>query len=82
MSRQLVFEYIEFFTSTHKSNFFSKLFDAIDLSDFPEYLPSKYGPKGFSRHALFRAFIVMKCEKFSYLFLYYPYVFLFFDVIF
>jgi len=67
MSRQLVFECIEFFTSTHKSNFYSKLFDAIDLSDFPEYPSSKYGPKGYSRHALFRAFIVMKCEKFSYI---------------
>ncbi|WP_432402330.1 transposase [Wukongibacter sp. M2B1] len=67
MKRQLIFECIEFFTGSHKSNFYSKLFDVIDLSDFPEYPFSKYGPKGYPRHALFRAFIVMKCEKFGYI---------------
>ncbi|WP_250160061.1 transposase [Caloranaerobacter azorensis] len=67
MNRQLILECIEFFTSTHKSNFYLKLFDAIDLSDFPEYPSSKYGPKGYSRHSLFKAFIVMKCEKFSHI---------------
>lgn len=61
MKRQLIFECMEFFTSTHKSNFYSKLFDVIDLSNFREYLSSKFGPKGYSRHALFRASIVMKC---------------------
>lgn len=67
MKRQLVFECIEFFTSTKKSNFYSKLFDSIDLSHFSEYPSSKYGPKGYSRHALFRAFIVMNCEKLGYI---------------
>lgn len=28
-------------------------------------MPSKYGLSDFSRHALFRAFIQMKCEKFA-----------------
>lgn len=28
-------------------------------------MTSKYGTSGFSRHALFRAFIVMKYEKFT-----------------
>lgn len=67
MKRQLIFQCIELFTSTHKSSFHTKVFDTIDLSDFPEFLLSKYGPKGYSMHALFRAIIVMKCEKFPYI---------------
>ncbi|SHH25143.1 Transposase domain [Caloranaerobacter azorensis DSM 13643] len=67
MNRYLVFECIKFFTSTHKSNFYPKLFDVINLSDFHEYPSSKYSPKRYPRHTLFRVFVVMKCEKFSHI---------------
>ena len=30
----------------------------------PEFIESKRGPKGYSRHALTRAFVVMNCEHF------------------
>lgn len=45
-------------------NFYENLFDNIDLSDIPEFIQSKFGPKGYSRHALIRAFIVMQCEHY------------------
>ena len=37
MKQQLISECIEFFTSTHKSNFYSKLFDVIYLSNFQDF---------------------------------------------
>ncbi len=40
-----------------------KIFDIINLSSFPEYLSSKFGPKCYNHHALFMSFIVMKTEK-------------------
>jgi len=64
-ARQMVFNFIEIFTSTHKTNFYTKVFDAIDLSGFPDSKPSKYGPTGYSRRALLRAYFVMKYEKFG-----------------
>ncbi|WP_051004415.1 hypothetical protein [Caloramator australicus] len=63
--RQEIFNIIELFTSQKLINFYTKLFENLDLSPLPDRLPSKYGPTGYSRHALFRAFIVMKCEKFA-----------------
>lgn len=63
--RQEIFNLIELFTSQKLINFYTKIFDNLDLSTLPDRVPSKYGPTGFSRHALFRAFIVMKCEKFA-----------------
>ncbi|WP_192811155.1 transposase, partial [Caloramator australicus] len=63
--RQEIFNIIEFFTSQKLINFYTTLFENLDLSPLPDKVPSKYGPTGFSRHALFRAFIVMKCEKFA-----------------
>lgn len=63
--RQLVLNCVDLFSSNRKSKFYEKLFDVIDLSDFPEYHPSKFGPKGYNLHALFRSFIVMKAEKLS-----------------
>lgn len=61
--RQLILNNIELFASNSKSKFYEKILDTIDLSDFPKYLPSKFGPKGYDQHALFRSFIVMKAEK-------------------
>lgn len=61
--RQLIFNNIDLFASNSKTKFYEKIFDAIDLSQFPKYHPSKYGPTGYSLHALFRSFIVMKTEK-------------------
>lgn len=63
--RQEIFNLIELFTSDNLINFYTNIFDNLDLSPLPDRVPSKYGPSGFSRHALFRAFIVMKCEKFA-----------------
>ncbi|MBP1866259.1 hypothetical protein BD780_003222 [Clostridium tetanomorphum] len=63
--RQEIFNIIELFTSQKLINFYTKIFDNLNLSSLPDRIPSKYGPTGFSRHALFRAFIVMKCEKFA-----------------
>lgn len=63
--RQEIFNIIELFTSQKPINFYTKIFDNLDLSTLPDGVPSKYDPTGFSRHALFRAFIVMKCEKFA-----------------
>ena len=63
--RQEIFNIIELFTSQNTINFYTDIFENIDLSSLPDRVPSKYGPVGFSRHALFRAFIVMKCEKFA-----------------
>ncbi|MBW4828116.1 MAG: transposase [Clostridiaceae bacterium] len=61
--RQLIFNNIDLFSSNKKTKFYEKIFDVIDLSEFPMYIQSKFGPKGFNRHALFRSFIVMKAEK-------------------
>lgn len=65
--RQELLNLIDLFTPQNLIDFYSNLFDNLNLSNFQEYLPSKFGPKGFSRHALLRAFIVMKCEKFALL---------------
>ncbi len=62
--RQLIFNCIDLFASNSKTKFYEKIFDVIDLSSFPRYLPSKFGPKGYNRHALFRLVIVMKLEKY------------------
>ena len=45
------------------SRFFRAIFKVLDLSNINEYLPSVYGPKGYSRHALFRSFVVMKFQS-------------------
>lgn len=65
--RQEIFNIIELFTSTKLKDFYSNIFKNLDLSSIPDKLPSKYGPKGFSRHALIRAFVIMKCEKMSFI---------------
>ncbi len=64
--RQEILQDITLFTSAPKAQFYDKLFLNLDLSDFPEST-AKTGRKGFSKRALLRAFIVMKCECFSYI---------------
>jgi hypothetical protein len=61
--RQLIFNNIDLFASNSKTKFYEKIFDVIDLSNFPKYHPSKVAPTGFPLHALFRSFIVMKTKK-------------------
>jgi len=66
MHQQLIMNITDLFTPQSKVDFYTKIFDTLDLSSFPDYVnSSSSGPDGFSRHALFRAFMVMKCEKFS-----------------
>ncbi|WP_041589439.1 hypothetical protein [Thermoanaerobacterium thermosaccharolyticum] len=57
---QQVLNIIDLFTSQPKIDFYTSLFSNLDLSSISEFPPSKFGPKGYSRHALFRAIIVMK----------------------
>ena len=64
--RQEIIQDISIFTSLPKNNFYDKLFLNLDLSCFPDNL-SCYGRKGFSKRALLSAYIVMKCECFSYI---------------
>lgn len=63
--RQEILQDITLFTSQPKANFYSELFLHLDLSEFPASV-AKTGRKGFSDLAKLRAFIVMKCECFSY----------------
>jgi len=64
--RQEILQDITLFTSAPKARFYDKLFLNLDLSDFPEST-AKTCRKGFSKRALLRAYIVMKCECFSYI---------------
>ena len=66
MHQQLIMNIIDLFTPQSKVEFYTKIFDTLDLSGFPDEANTKTSaPDGFSRHALFRAFMVMKFEKFS-----------------
>ncbi len=66
MYRQEIIQDIALFTSTSKIRFYDSIFSNLDLSEFPK-TTNKTGRKGYSKHALLRAFIVMKCECFSYI---------------
>ena len=63
--RQLIFNIIDLFAPNSRTKFYKKIFEAIDLSTFPKYKQSKFGPKGYNQHALFRSFILMKAKKLS-----------------
>ena len=63
--RQEIIQDITLFTSAPKAKFYDRLFECLDLSDFPESTAAT-GRNGYSKRALLRAFIVMKCECFSY----------------
>lgn len=62
--RQEILQDITLFTSAPKAQFYTRLFESLDLSDFPESTAAT-GRNGYSKRALLRAFIVMKCECFS-----------------
>ena len=62
----MIMQNIEIFTSAPKAQFYDQLFLNLDLSEMPEY-DSKTGRRGYSNHAKLCAFIVMKCECFSYI---------------
>lgn len=62
--RQELIQDISLFVSQRKSTFYDTLFLHLDLSALDVRI-AKTGRKGFSKHALLRAFIVMKCEGFS-----------------
>ena len=64
IQRQEIFNIVDLFTSQSVIDFYQNLFDCVDLSSIPEFIQSKRGPIGYSRHALTRAFIVMNCEHF------------------
>lgn len=63
MERQQIFNLMDLFTSQPIINFYEEIFDNIDLSFIPQFIPSKYGPKGYPQHALIRALIVMKLQS-------------------
>ncbi|WP_027639085.1 transposase [Clostridium cadaveris] len=65
MIRQEILNIVDLFTAQHLINFYENLFDTIDLSFIPEFKESKLGSRGYSQHALLKAFIVMQCEKFK-----------------
>lgn len=66
MHQQLIMNIIDLFTLQFKIDFYTEIFEFLDLSEFPnEVNTSTSGPDDFSRHALFRAFMVMKFEKLS-----------------
>lgn len=60
--RQEIFNIVDLFTPQPVIDFYEIIFDNIDLSSIPEFIESKRGPKGYSRHTLTRAFVVMNCE--------------------
>jgi len=45
------------------SKFFRAIFKVLSLSNIDEYIPSIYGQKGYSRHALFKSFVVLKLQS-------------------
>lgn len=64
--RQLIMNDIASFTSQPKARFYDELFMHLNLDSFPERLYAK-GRQGYSRHAMLRAGIVMKCECFEFI---------------
>ena len=64
--RQLIMNDISLFTSQPKAKFYDELFIHLDLSSVPDRRCEK-GRQGYSRHAMIRAIIVMKCECFAYI---------------
>ncbi len=64
--RQLMMNDIASFTSQPKARYYDELFMHLNLDSFPDRLYAK-GRQGYSRHAMLRAGIVMKCECFEYI---------------
>ena len=63
--RQLLINDITLFTSQPKAKFYDTLFMNLDLGSFPDRR-RKNGRMGYSRQALLRSVVVMKCECFEY----------------
>ena len=63
--RQLIMNDISLFTSQPKAKFYDELFIHLDLSSVSDRRREK-GRQGYSRHAMIRTTIVMKCECFDY----------------
>ena len=61
--RQEIIQDIRLFTSQPAARFYDSLFFNLDLSSVQDYPHT--GRKGFSKHSVVCAFIVMKCEVFS-----------------
>lgn len=64
IQRQEILQDISLFTATPKARFYDVLLLALDVSPV-EGAVSATGRTGYSKSALLRAFIVMKCEGFS-----------------
>ena len=62
---QLLLNIPEIFTFQSKIDFYSSMFKNLDLSSISEFPPSNHGRKGYSHHAMFRAFVVIKAERFG-----------------
>jgi hypothetical protein len=62
---QLLLNIPELFTSQSKIDFYSSMFENLDLSLIPEFPSSGPGRKGYCHHAMFRSFIVMQAERFG-----------------
>lgn len=63
--RQIIMNDISLFTCQPKAKFYDELFLNLNLDGVPDRLYER-GRRGYSIHALIRAFIVMKCECFAY----------------
>lgn len=64
IQRQEILQDISLFTSVPKAQFYDTLLLALDVSPIEKALPAT-GRKGYSKAAMLRAFVVMKCEQFS-----------------
>lgn len=66
MHQQLIMNIIDLFTPQSKVEFYTKIYDTLVLSNFPDEVNTNTsGLDGFSHHAVFIAFMIMKYEKFS-----------------
>lgn len=63
--RQLITNDISLFTSQPKTRFYDELFAHLDLSAVPDR-GCKKSRRGYSKHNMIRAAIIMKCECFSH----------------
>ncbi len=63
--RQQILDCLDVFTKQPVKHFYDILFQNLDLSGIPAF-PAK-GRKGFSAHAMLRAFILMKIERFHWI---------------
>ena len=66
MHQQLIMNIIDLFTPQSKVEFYTKIYDTLVLSNFSDEVNTNTsGLDGFSHHAVFIAFMIMKYEKLS-----------------